>query len=234
MNAVRAGAESGSVSVRSHEVPEMLSNEEFLLWCRRLGLSQEGQEIVTKIRTSGPARRVGGGRENVSGHYPSRKMGVTIQFESHRSRETRVAVDSSYGNITVRTCRVFLIPKAESIPVARNASLERHATLPGTQTRPGADRVFLQRHSSEGDDEVRQTPVRLCLRCHQAPQSVLRAHYKANGKTVNVKLSPEATPLYRAAAQQYRNLKTLLNQLDKLSKIILRYQAKLAASQRQG
>ena len=42
--------------------------------------------------------------------------------------------------------------------------------------------------------------------------------YKANGKTVNVKLSPEAAPLYRAAAQQYRKLKTLLNRLDKLSK----------------
>ena len=35
--------------------------------------------------------------------------------------------------------------------------------------------------------------------------------YKANGKTVNVKLSPQAAPLYRAAAQQYRKLKILLN-----------------------
>jgi hypothetical protein len=57
--------------------------------------------------------------------------------------------------------------------------------------------------------------------------------YKANGKTVNVKLSPEAAPLYRAAAQQYRKLKTLLNRLDKLSKTILRHQAKLAESMRQ-
>ena len=56
--------------------------------------------------------------------------------------------------------------------------------------------------------------------------------YKANGKTVNLKLSPEAAPLYRAAAQQYRRLKTLLNRLDKLSKTILRYQAKLAESER--
>jgi len=55
--------------------------------------------------------------------------------------------------------------------------------------------------------------------------------YKANGKTVNVKLSPEATPLYRAASQQYRKLKTLLNRLDKLSQTILRHQAKLAQSQ---
>ena len=56
--------------------------------------------------------------------------------------------------------------------------------------------------------------------------------YKANGKTVNVKLSPEAAPLYQAAAQQYRKLKTLLDRLDKLSKNILQYQAKLAQSKR--
>jgi hypothetical protein len=56
--------------------------------------------------------------------------------------------------------------------------------------------------------------------------------YKANGKTVNVKLSPEAAPLYRAAAQQYRKLKTLLNRLDKLSKTILHDKAKLAESKR--
>ena len=47
------------------------------------------------------------------------------------------------------------------------------------------------------------------------------------------KLSPEAVPLYRAAAQQYRKLKTLLNRLDKLSKTILRYQAELAESKPQ-
>jgi hypothetical protein len=57
--------------------------------------------------------------------------------------------------------------------------------------------------------------------------------YKANGKTINVKLSPEAAPLYTAAAKQYRKLKTLLNRLDKLSKTILRHQAKLAESKRQ-
>ena len=57
--------------------------------------------------------------------------------------------------------------------------------------------------------------------------------YKANGKPVNVKLSPQAAPLYKAAAQQYRKLKTLLNRLDKLSKNILRHQAKLAESKRE-
>ena len=52
--------------------------------------------------------------------------------------------------------------------------------------------------------------------------------YKAKGKTVNVKLSPEAAPLYKAASQQYRKLKTLINRLERLSQTILRHQAKLA------
>jgi hypothetical protein len=56
--------------------------------------------------------------------------------------------------------------------------------------------------------------------------------YKSNGKTVNVKLSPEAAPLYKAASLQYRKLKTLLNRLEKLSLTILRQQAKLAQSHR--
>lgn len=62
----------------------MLSGEEFRHWCSRLSLSAEAQAVITTIRAAGPTRRVGGGRENVSGRYPSRKMGVTIQFESHR------------------------------------------------------------------------------------------------------------------------------------------------------
>ena len=56
--------------------------------------------------------------------------------------------------------------------------------------------------------------------------------YKANGKTVNVKLSPQAAPLYQAAAQQYRKLKRLFNRLEKLSQTILRHQAKLVQAQR--
>jgi hypothetical protein len=55
--------------------------------------------------------------------------------------------------------------------------------------------------------------------------------YKANGKTVNVKISPEAAPLYQAASQQYRKLKKLFIRLEKLSQTILRHQAKLLQSQ---
>jgi hypothetical protein len=52
--------------------------------------------------------------------------------------------------------------------------------------------------------------------------------YKANGKTVNVRLTPDAAPLYKAASQQYRKLKTLLRRLERLSQTALRHQSKPA------
>ena len=62
----------------------MLGNEELLAWFQSVRLPDNGRSIVRQIRSSDPSRRVGGGRRNVSGRYPSKKMGITIQFESHR------------------------------------------------------------------------------------------------------------------------------------------------------
>lgn len=62
----------------------MLSPEEFDNWCHCLNLTQSTISVIERVRASAPSRRVGGGRKNVSGRYPSQKMGVTIQFESHR------------------------------------------------------------------------------------------------------------------------------------------------------
>ena len=63
----------------------MLSHDEWLQLCRRLGLSPQAQAAVEAIRSSPPSRRVGSAAGNVSVRYPSRKMGVTIQAESHRN-----------------------------------------------------------------------------------------------------------------------------------------------------
>lgn len=52
--------------------------------------------------------------------------------------------------------------------------------------------------------------------------------YKANGKTVNVKLTRDVMPIFRAASHQYRKLRSLLNRLETLSQTVLRHQAKLA------
>jgi hypothetical protein len=126
------------------------------------------------------------------------------------------------------------VSKSGVRPLAPNASLERH-TQRFLELRRGLEQI---------EYFCKGTVLKRMMKCGK-PQcacasDATKRHgpyfeltYKANGKTVNVKLSPEAAPLYRTAAQQYRNLKTLLNRLDKLSKTILRYQAKLAASQRQ-
>ena len=62
----------------------MLSDIDILAWQKQMQLSERAKVVLNLIRDSGPARRVGGGRSNVSGRYPSKKMGTTIQFESHR------------------------------------------------------------------------------------------------------------------------------------------------------
>lgn len=50
--------------------------------------------------------------------------------------------------------------------------------------------------------------------------------YKVRGKTVNVRLDQDAAPLYQAATQQHRKLKSILDRLEKLSRQAL---AKAAA-----
>ncbi|UUV23642.1 MULTISPECIES: Mu transposase C-terminal domain-containing protein [Lysinibacillus] len=62
----------------------MMNEHEFTKWAASMDLSEEAKAEIQRIRQSPPARRVGGGRNNVSGRYSSKKMGMTIQFESHK------------------------------------------------------------------------------------------------------------------------------------------------------
>ena len=62
----------------------MLNAEEFNDWCGKNNIPNKTSVEIQRIRSSQPSRRVGSTTRNVSGRYPSRKMGVTIQFESHR------------------------------------------------------------------------------------------------------------------------------------------------------
>lgn len=55
---------------------------QFQQYCRDQGISAESCDLIARIRLSQPVRRVQGRAGNVSGFYPSKKMGVTIQFES--------------------------------------------------------------------------------------------------------------------------------------------------------
>ena len=128
--------------------------------------------------------------------------------------------------------RVF-VSKSRSRPAVQNAALQRHMQR-FLELRRGLEQI---------DCFCKGTVLKRMMKCGKAQcacaSDATKRHgpyfeltYKANGKTLNVKLSSEAAPLYRAAAQQYRKLKTLLNRLDKLSKTILHHQAKLAESTR--
>lgn len=63
----------------------MLSSNGLTALCQRLGLSEEARAMVESIRSAPPSRRVRGAAGNVVVRYPSRKMGVVIQAESHRN-----------------------------------------------------------------------------------------------------------------------------------------------------
>lgn len=61
----------------------MLTELEFVSWCEMNNISKETMNYINNnIRHAHPARLVGGGEDNLSGRYPSKKMGVTIQWES--------------------------------------------------------------------------------------------------------------------------------------------------------
>ncbi len=60
----------------------MFNKLEFEQWCAQLALSDTARALIERIRASPPSRKVRGGASNVTEAYPSRKMGVTLQFES--------------------------------------------------------------------------------------------------------------------------------------------------------
>ena len=63
----------------------MLNKVEIEQWYDRLNLSDAARAVIHQIRTSPPIRSVQSLKGNVSGRFPSQKMGVTIQFESHKN-----------------------------------------------------------------------------------------------------------------------------------------------------
>jgi hypothetical protein len=65
--------------------------------------------------------------------------------------------------------------------------------------------------------------------CHRDPAQrhgpYWECTYKVQNKTVNLKLYPEITPLYRAALRQHRTLKLLLGRMERLSRSALSHLA---------
>lgn len=61
----------------------MLTEAQFDEYALQQNLSPAAVKVVKRIRSSDPSRRVRSGKKNVSCRYPSKKMGVIIQAESH-------------------------------------------------------------------------------------------------------------------------------------------------------
>ena len=61
----------------------MFTDETFHVWCLRNTITPETEAYIQHIRSSQPVRKVRSRASNVSGRYPSVKMGRSIQFESH-------------------------------------------------------------------------------------------------------------------------------------------------------
>jgi putative transposase len=61
----------------------MLSDKDFEELCLNLSLAREAREYAERMLKGDPQRLVRSRRGNVSGRYPSQKMGYTLQFESH-------------------------------------------------------------------------------------------------------------------------------------------------------
>lgn len=62
----------------------MFNDREYNHWLVQLRFNREAREMIDNIRSSQPIRLVRSNGSNVTGQYPSRKMGRTLQFESHR------------------------------------------------------------------------------------------------------------------------------------------------------
>ena len=58
----------------------MLTDEAFRAWGQHNQIALETVTYIQRIRSSQPVRKVRSGVSNVTGRYPSVKMGVSIQF----------------------------------------------------------------------------------------------------------------------------------------------------------
>jgi len=70
--------------------------------------------------------------------------------------------------------------------------------------------------------------------CHRDPAKrhgpYFECTYKVHNRTVNLRLSPQAAPLYRTAIQQSRRLKSLLQRMERLSRQALAHLAQHRAT----
>ena len=106
-----------SVNPKSFGGKIMLTETELFQLYQHLSLSQQARKIIEEIRSSPPVRRVRSAAGNVSVRYPSRKMGIIIQAESHRN-ELAGIYEKEYDPETLeyydQPSRIKLVYKAKN------------------------------------------------------------------------------------------------------------------------
>jgi hypothetical protein len=66
----------------SREDVMRMTPEALHTWSQHLGLSPETEALIASIRSSPPVRRVSGRAGNITGRYPSPKMGVSSSLKA--------------------------------------------------------------------------------------------------------------------------------------------------------
>lgn len=93
----------------------MLDDQQLKDWFRKLNLTEQAESVIEQVRSTAPARRVQSRRGNVSGRYPSRKMGFTIQFESHRN-ELAAIYELEHDPAVIELCGQFCYVASSNDP----------------------------------------------------------------------------------------------------------------------
>jgi putative transposase len=72
------------VSQKGETMGRTMSQGEFCVWADQLQLTALTRSVIQEIRTTPPSRVVKSSprHSNVCGNFPSRKMGLKLQFES--------------------------------------------------------------------------------------------------------------------------------------------------------
>lgn len=104
----------------------MMNEHQFILYCERLKLAEPSRKYIERVRCSPPSRKVQSGGGNVTSRFPSRKMGVVIQSESHRHELSVIYLMEDDPDV------LEFYEQPESIPLSYKAASGRAITTPST------------------------------------------------------------------------------------------------------
>jgi len=100
-----------------------MRKKEDLSWLYdKLHIPHEGRRVIEHIRHSPPERAVGGGRHNVHGFYPSRKMNCTIQFESNTSEFPYVISTEHNDRVPEYYCQAYVLKHTYRMKSGKNCA----------------------------------------------------------------------------------------------------------------